>query len=261
MFFAGEEKENLTICDAVCCLPMTFPGFSAEAMKFFRGIKRNNDRDWFQKRKHVFEEHVKRPMIELVSGLHEEMMRFAPEYVDEPGKAIYRFYRDTRFSADKKPYKDRIAASFHRRGLSRHGCAGFYFSVSGSAVEIGGGVYMPAPGELAAIRAHLADKHREFRRIASNPELRRLMGEVEGERLQRVPKGYDAVHPAADLLRYKQILLFKVMDGDLATSPRLAGEVVKRFRAMAPFIKFLNAPLIGSRPQNETRGLPALNSR
>ena len=43
------------------------------------------------------------------------MKRFAPDYVTDPAKAVYRFYRDTRFSKDKTPYKDHIAASFRHR--------------------------------------------------------------------------------------------------------------------------------------------------
>src|SRR6266498_2002607 len=103
-----------------------FPGFPTEAIAFFRGLRRNNRREWFQPRKHIFDEQVKTPMVEMVTALDAAMMEFAPDYVTDPDKAIYRFYRDTRFSADKTPYKDHIAASFPRRGLARHAGAGFY---------------------------------------------------------------------------------------------------------------------------------------
>ena len=104
-----------------------FPGFSREAMQFFRGLSRNNNRDWFLPRKPVFEEHVKQPMHELVGQVNAALRTFAPEYVTDPSKAVYRFYRDTRFSKDKTPYKDHIAASFYHRALMGQGAAGFYF--------------------------------------------------------------------------------------------------------------------------------------
>src|SRR5215469_4027027 len=101
-----------------------FPGFPSEAITFFRGIERNNNRDWFLPRKPVFEEKVKGPMRQLVEALNAEMKGFAPDYCTDPEQAIYRFYRDTRFSKDKKPYKDHIAAHFRRRGHARHEGAG-----------------------------------------------------------------------------------------------------------------------------------------
>src|SRR6476646_9496914 len=94
-----------------------FSGFPAEGMQFFRSLARNNRREWFQPRKHIYDEQVKAPMAELVGALCAEMMRFAPDYVAEPAKAIYRIYRDTRFSKDKTPYKTHIAAVFPRRGM------------------------------------------------------------------------------------------------------------------------------------------------
>lgn len=225
-----------------------FAGFPAEAMTFFRGLKKNNNREWFQSRKQVFEEKVKGPMLELVDALNAAMTKFAPEYATEPKKAVYRIYRDTRFSTDKTPYKTHIAAVFTRRSMAKHASAGFYFSVSPVEVEVAGGVYMPGPEQLLSIRNHLGDKHQEFRRIIRARSLRGLMGDLWGDQLARVPKGFPAGHPAADLLRYKQWLFYVLLDGSLATTPKLLPEVVRRFRSMTPFIEFLNAPLIDRKP-------------
>ncbi len=111
-------------------MPTAFAGFPPEMIRFFRSLKRNNRREWFQPRKHLFEQHVKAPMLELVGAINTELAKFAPEYVTEPKSAIFRIYRDTRFSADKTPYKTHVAASFSRRGGERLGTGGFYFSVS-----------------------------------------------------------------------------------------------------------------------------------
>jgi uncharacterized protein (TIGR02453 family) len=220
----------------------TFPGFPKEGIQFFASLMRNNRREWFQPRKHIFEAQLKQPMRELVMQINREMARFAPEYVTDPDKAIYRIYRDTRFSADKTPYKDHIAASFHRRAAAAHGEAGFYFAVSHKEVAVGGGVYMPAPETLQAIRRHVAAHHEEFRKLIRGRALRELYGEMQGSQLTRVPKGYDSGHPAADLVRYKQFLFYVELAPELAVSKELRGEVVKRFRAIAPFLRFLNAP-------------------
>jgi uncharacterized protein (TIGR02453 family) len=213
-------------------------------MQFFRSLARNNRREWFQPRKHIYEEQLKAPMAELVTALTAEMLRFAPNYIADPAKAIYRIYRDTRFSKDKTPYKTHIAAIFPRRGMEKHGGAGLYFSVSPKEIEVAGGVYMPGPDALLAIRGHLAEHHTEFSRIVKSRRLRALMGELHGEQLSRVPKGFSCEHPAADLLRYKQWLLYVMLDPALATTGKLLPEIRQRFEAMMPFLEFLNKPLV-----------------
>ncbi|HTT60662.1 MAG TPA: DUF2461 domain-containing protein [Bryobacteraceae bacterium] len=220
-----------------------FPGFPAEALTFYRGLARHNTREWFQPRKHVYDEKVKAPMIDLVTELNRSMMDFAPDYVTDAPKAIYRIYRDTRFSADKTPYKTQIAASFSRRGMEKHGAAGYYFAISHRGVDVGGGIYMPPPETLLAVRTHIAGRHAEFRKMAAAPAVKRLFGGVQGEQLSRVPKGFNADHPAGDLLRFKQFLLFTTLDAAIITTPNLFVELEKRFRALTPFLEFLNAPL------------------
>jgi len=228
-----------------------FSGFPPEGIQFMRNLARNNRREWFQPRKATFEEQVKQPMRQLVEAVNAAMARFAPEYVADPDKAIYRIYRDTRFSKDKTPYKDHIAASFPRRG-SPEG-AGYYFAVSHKELAIGGGIYMPAPETLLAIRTHMADHHQDFRKLVKSRAVKQLFGEVQGEQLTRVPKGFACDHPAADLLRHKQFLLYVELDPGLATTPEVYSEIVTRFRAMRPFLEFLNAPLAAKRTEKKVK--------
>ena len=222
-----------------------FPGFPPEAMTFLRGLARNNRREWFQPRKETFETKVRAPMIQLVEALNAELLKFAPDYINDPKKAIYRIYRDTRFSSDKTPYKTHIAAVFPRRGLNRQAGAGFYFQISLKGIGVACGAYMPGPEELRAIRTWLAEHHAEFRKAAQGP--RKLMGGLQGESLQRVPKGFDSAHPAADLIKMKQWLYWVELDPKLAASPKLLPEIVKRFRVMAPVVDMLNTPLAAKR--------------
>jgi uncharacterized protein (TIGR02453 family) len=231
-------------------MPPGFPGFPAEGMQFLRGLARNNRREWFQPRKHIFDAHVRAPMEAMVEALNRAMAEFAPLYAIDPGQAIYRIYRDTRFSADKTPYKTHIAASFSRRGTPRHGEGGYYFSVAAGEIEVGGGVYMPQPDALRAIRRHIAATHEDLREILRARPVRRLLGELQGDRLSRVPKGFCSEDPAADLLVFKSFLLFTTLPGEIAATPRLYAEVLARFRAMQPFIDYLAAPLV--RPKART---------
>jgi uncharacterized protein (DUF2461 family) len=100
---------------------------------------------------------------------------------------------------------------------------------------------MPGPDELRAFRTWLAGNHKKFRTAARRPE--KLLGKLQGSSVTRMPKGFDAGHPAEDLIRMKQWLYWVELDAKLATSPRLLPELVKRFRAAAPVIAMLNEPL------------------
>ena len=224
-----------------------FGGFPPQAITFFRGLRRHNRREWFTPRKQIFLDAVRAPMEALVTALNADLIRYAPDYVTDPDKAIYRFYRDTRFSEDKTPYKNHIAAIFPRRGTVKHRAAGYYFSVSDQEIEVAGGLYMPQQEELAAVRRHLAGNHAEFGKIVADRVLRKVMGELEGDRLSRVPTGFSSEHPAASLLKYKQLYFFRMLDPALLTTPSLFTEIVMRFRALTPFVEFLNRPLAPGR--------------
>jgi uncharacterized protein (TIGR02453 family) len=217
-------------------------GFPPEALTFFRNLDRHNDREWFQPRKEIFETKVKAPMMELIEQVNAELGKFAPEYINDPKKAIYRIYRDVRFSADKTPYKTHLAAIFPRRGSeSRDAGPGFFFAVSHTGIEIAGGVYGPQPEDLLKIRTWIAENHAAFRKITRGPV--KLMGELRGSTLSRVPKGFDAGHPAADLIKMKQWYYGAKLDAKLATTPKLLPELIKRFKIMAPVMETLAKPL------------------
>ena len=171
--------------------------------------------------------------------LNSELLKFAPEYVTEPRDAIFRIYRDTRFSPDKTPYKTHIAASFARRGGERLCAGGFYFSVSNDRIEIAGGIYHPAPDTTLLIRRHIAENYEDLRGIVADKKVRRSIGELQGDELTRAPKGFDPSHPAIDLIKKKDWILDATLDPELATTPRLSREIADRFRTMAPLIDFL----------------------
>jgi len=232
-----------------------FPGFPQEGLEFFRKLKRNNRREWFQPRKHLFDQHVKAPMVELVQAINRSMMSFAPDYVTEPSDALFRIYRDTRFSHDKTPYKTHIGAIFTRRGLSKNTCPGLYFSVSDNEIEVAGGSYMPGKEELAAIRRHIFEHHEELVHILRSRTLRRLMGEPQGDRLVRVPKGFPQDDTTGGLICYKQLYFYVLLDSAIATTPRLEREILTRFRAVLPLVEFLSKPLVPARKAAASHGI------
>ena len=221
-----------------------FPGFPKEGLTFLRELKENNTREWFTPRKDVFDTSVKAPMVALVEAVNAELASFAPEYLTEPAKAVYRIYRDTRFSNDKTPYKTHIAANLHKQGADKHAAAGYYFSVGAEEIEIAAGVYMPGPEELLRLRRHISGNFTEFLKLESDRTTAKLMGRLKGDSLSRPPRGFSFDDPAMEWIKWKQWLYYKTdLDLGLALTPQLLPEIVKRLKAMTPMIAFFNRGL------------------
>ena len=241
--------------------PKAFPGFPPQALPFLRNLKKHNNRAWFQSHKLIYEQSVKAPMRELVLTLGEAFRHFAPEMVADPRLSLYRIYRDTRFSRDKSPYKTQVAAVFPVRGLPKNSGPGLYFHISPEEVLMGGGIYMPDPLLLRAVRERIAAFPREFSSIVEGKRFRKAFGVLEGEQLQGMPKGFPADHKAAEYLRYKQFLFGKVFPASLATSRRLLPEILNCFQEGMPLIRFLKEAALPTSPAQrklEPQALPVL---
>jgi uncharacterized protein (TIGR02453 family) len=217
--------------------------FTRKTVAFLRALKRNNDREWFKARKADYETHVRGPMIALLARLADDFRSFAPELVADPKVSLFRIYRDTRFSADKTPLKTNAAAHFPHRRLRKAG-AGLYLEVAPKWVWIGGGIYMPETHELVAIRSHVGAHHSRLREIVEARSFVAAAGNLHGEQLTRVPRGYASDHPAGHYLRFRQFLAGREYPADFACEARFYPEVLKIFRQVAPLVRFLNAPLL-----------------
>jgi uncharacterized protein (TIGR02453 family) len=220
------------------------PRFSPQALAFLRSLKRNNTRDWFRTRRDQYETLLRAPLLATIDRLAVEFRGFAPDLVASRKVSLYRIYRDTRFSADKTPLKTHVAAVFPCRGLDKHEGAGLYFEVAPGWVWVGGGMYAPTTATLQLVREHIAANPRRFRTIIDSPGFRRTVGALEGERLQRVPRGFSKDHEAAEYLKFRQFLAGREFPPSLATSPRFYGSLVATFRQIAPLIRYLNEPLL-----------------
>jgi uncharacterized protein (TIGR02453 family) len=222
----------------------THPRFTAGTLSFLRRLKRNNRREWFNAHKDEYERDVRDPMIAVIERLAIDFRSFAPDLVANPKRSLYRIYRDTRFSEDKKPYKTHVAAVFPCRDLPKHEGAGMYLHVAPDGVWIGGGLWAPQTPQLQIIREHVAVNHRRLRAIVTAPAFRKVVGTLEGDRMQRVPRGFPKDHPAAEYLRHRQFLAGAEFPASFATSPKFYGGVLGVFRSISPLVRFLNDALL-----------------
>lgn len=223
---------------------MSLPRFTPKGLSFLRALKRHNDREWFRARKDQYDEVLRAPMIALIGRLADDFPSFAPDLVATPKASLYRIYRDTRFSENKAPLKTHIAAVFPCRGLAKHQGAGLYLEVTPQGVWVGGGMYAPETSQLQAVREHIAANVGHLRAIVESAAFRRTVGRLDGERLQRVPRGFSKDHEAAEYLKYRQFLAGKEFPAMFACSPKFYPGVLNVFRQVAPLTRFLNEPLL-----------------
>jgi uncharacterized protein (TIGR02453 family) len=188
-----------------------FTGFPREATEFFLQLGRNNNREWFQAHKDVYEQACREPLKALVTEL---------DPVGTP--QISRINRDMRFSRDGAPYRTHLAA----------GVLGTYINLSAEGLYVGTGMYRPEPAVLQKFRAAIdADQSgRELARIVSAIGKK---GYTVGthETVNSAPRGFKADHPRIALLRMKDIHAGKVIEPGPVLASRKAVAAVKRVMA------------------------------
>ncbi len=230
----------------------TFQGFRPEAIQFLVDLAENNSRDWFQPRKSDYERLLKEPMEQLCVALEQQFRdRDIPLHAD-PARSPFRIYRDVRFAKDKAPYKTAVAASFGWAGDGVDAAAGRshtenvhasggYFHLQPGEIYVGGGVWHPDATWLNAFRQRIVADYEGFQRVVEAPTFKDAFGAVgdDGESLKRVPTGFPADHPAADLLRKKNVTFGRrLSDGD-AMSPELPRIIADAFAAGTPLMRYL----------------------
>jgi len=178
----------------------------------------------------------------LVAALQPHVAKFAPEIEVNPKRSMFRIYRDTRFSKDKTPYKTHVAAVFHLRGHWQE-TAGYYVHIEPGVLYVGGGIYMPDGDQLRKLRKAIDDRSEEFLSFVQSRVFKRDFKKIEGEKLQRVPQGYAPDHPMAEWLKHKQFYTGVDWKEEKCRSPKFVNEVVKVYKDLYPFIRFLNDAL------------------
>ncbi|MBA3232070.1 MAG: DUF2461 domain-containing protein [Acidobacteria bacterium] len=220
------------------------PSFTPHTLTFLRALKRNNDREWFRARRDRYDTHVRAPMIRVIERLAEDLPSFAPEIVASPRTSLYRIYRDTRFSDDKRPLKIHVSASFRWRGFAKGEGAGLYLEVHPQWVWMGGGFWAPAMPQLVHIREHISATYPEIDRVARAKPFRSVAGQLAGEKLSRIPRGFRKDDPAAEYLKFRQYLAGREFPPEFATSAGFYPALIATYKAIMPLVRFLNEPLV-----------------
>ena len=222
--------------------PVRFAGFADREARFFRALARNQNREWFAQHRAEYEEGWLRPMQALLAEVRDQV---APLYRREELAApkVFRIHRDVRFAKDKAPYKTHIGGflALDGTGAGPAAAAALYFHVAADELFAGAGQYMMDGEQLRRFRAAVVDEKRGKQLGALLGKLTRAGFTVGSyQELQRVPRGFDAEHPRADLLRRKGLFVaFPSASRALLTSRKLVGQLAAHAKATVPLVEWL----------------------
>lgn len=213
-----------------------------KVLQFLENMSENNNRDWFNNNRQLYQESRDKVLF-ITEVLINEIRGFDDEIgVIDPKLCMFRIFRDVRFSNDKRPYKTNFG-SFIAKGGRKSLQAGYYFHIEPGRSFAGGGLYMPLPEQLKAVRSHIADNGREFLEIIQGNGFRSIFPEIQGEKLKTVPKGFPKDHEFSDLLRYKSFIFSTELNRQTITGGGLIDFLVDAFRELHKVNRFLNEGL------------------
>ena len=219
-----------------------FEGFPTDFFAFFRELKANNNRVWFEANKQRFRDSVQAPMSAFISAMAPRLKKISKHFVADPrpnGGSMFRIYRDMRFSKDKRPYKENAACHFrHALGRDVH-APGFYMHFAPDGAMFGGGLWMPPPDALTKIRETIASKPQAWKKMLSEKAFAKMFEGVGGEGLSRPPRGFDPDHPFIEDIKRKSFFAMRDEAAKIAASPKLVDEVANTYASASPLVKFL----------------------
>jgi uncharacterized protein (TIGR02453 family) len=183
-----------------------FQGFSPQALRFLRDLKKNNDRVWFQANKEIYERELLAPLQALTAGLATALRRAKIPIDADPRRAVFRIYRDVRFSPDKSPYKTNLGTYLPYRGI-RGAPGGLYVHVVPKESFVATGFYQLEKEQLLLWRGAMAAEPKRFARVLGALERNGAAIGEHGEALKRMPRGFEE-HAASPIARYFRVSSF-----------------------------------------------------
>jgi uncharacterized protein (TIGR02453 family) len=208
---------------------------------FFRELKSNNNRPWFQENKGRYEEVVKEPLLTFIAAFAERAPDISPSIMAIPritGGSLFRIYRDVRFSKDKTPYKTGAGIHFrHKRGKDVH-APGYYLHLEPGDVFAGCGIWQPNTDTANKIRTKIAEHPDQWLAILQEPEFQTTF-KLGGDSLKRPPKGFDPDHPLIEDLKRKDFLASVQLDEGIVTKEDFLDYYVQLCKTAAPLMEFL----------------------
>jgi len=205
--------------------------------KFLKQLDSNNNREWFNANKSLYEQ-SHQEMIDFADALIGEMNSHDTIETPSGKRSLFRIYRDVRFGKDKTPYKTNWGGRMKRATAALRG--GYYYQVEPGNSFVMGGFFGPNAQDLLHIRKQIGLDPDPLREILDSSRFMEFFGEMRGSQLKTAPKGFEKDHPDIDFLRYKQFMLKHSFSDKQVLANDFVKTVSDSFREMRPFFNYMS---------------------
>ena len=213
--------------------------FSNKLLHFFSKLEKNNNRDWFNENKTIFNNVVKDPFEIFIEALLNEIKDDDENIRLTPKEAIFRIYKDVRFSKDKTPYKTNVSAIISEGGRKDFTSPGMYLELSKDSMKIYGGAHFLERKQLQNLREFTSDNLDEFHSIINDKKFKKIFGKILGEKNKRIPTEFKELFLTEPLIANKQFYFLKTLSSEKILSKNLLKTVMDLYHVGKPLNEFL----------------------
>jgi len=213
------------------------PYFTPGLFQFLARLKRNNNRDWFLAHREEYEACILQPALRFITDFAAPLYEIAPHLIADPRPSrgsLFRIYRDTRFSYDKRPYKTHVAMRFSHRGKDVHS-PGFYLHIESGGCFAAAGLWHPEPSTLFKVRGAIVSRPEEWRAV------RKLLNWDDASKLSRPPRGFPTNHEFVEDLKLRDLGTAVDLTDKQVCSPKFMSIFTAACRQMSPIAAFLSS--------------------
>lgn len=211
-----------------------------KTIAFLKRLKMNNDKEWFDSNKNQYLE-AKDEFEKLVDNLIQGTNKFDKKISSDlkAKNCTFRIYKDVRFSKDKSPYKTNFGASINPGGKKAL-FVGYYLHVEPGNSFLAGGVYMPEPPVLQAIRQEIDYNVEPLLKVFKSASFKKYFkGFDEDDKLKTAPKGFEKDHPHIEILKNKHFVVSCKLSDKEMLDKNFERQVLSGFKAMQPLLEYL----------------------
>ncbi len=222
---------------------MVFDGFGKEAQNFYHGLSANNTKQWFEEHQESYERELREPAERFILALGARLKEHYPTIRFDTRRngagSLMRIHRDIRFSPDKRPYKTNMGIIFWLGEGKKTEVPGFYFHIGTDQIFFYGGQHIFPKDVLERYRAAVADKTGEMLQKILDGLAEQGLPCFEETAFKRVPRGYPADHPRAELLRFAGMGAARLLPAEAIASPSLVDGCAQDALRMKGLIQWL----------------------
>jgi len=222
---------------------LEFEGFSKQTIKFLQDLKKNNSKEWFEKNREIFNNHVMLESQLFVVEMGKRLQKIAPDIVAIPktDKSIFRIYRDVRFSKDRSPYKTHLGILFWEGPFKKMENSGFYFHVEPTKLFLGVGMHMIPKNLMQIYRESVV--HPEYGKSleqAIKKVTKKDSYKIGWKKYKKIPRGFDENHTNTEYLLYGGMgFQYEETLPDLVYAKEIVDYIFEKYKEMSPIHKWL----------------------